>query len=186
MNPSTDDIISRIEKLNADNIFVFPNNKNIIMAANQAKEISDKEITVIPTKSIPQCISAMLAFSSNKNREQNEKAMLKAISEVKSGQITYAVRDTQIDELTIQEGDILGINENKITVTGKDKSKVLFDLIDEMQDEDSEYITVYYGEDISEDEAKQTENELEEKYDDIEISVKYGGQSLYYYLVSVE
>ena len=186
MNPSTDDIINSINKLDADTIFVFPNNKNIIMAANQAKEISEKDVVVIPTKSIPQCVSAMLAYAENKDKEANEKAMIRAISEVKSGQITYAVRDTQIDELTIKEGDILGIDENKIVVTGKDTKQVLFDLIDEMADDDSEFITVYYGEDIKQDEADKISEELEEKYDDFEVSVKFGGQSLYYYLLSVE
>lgn len=186
MNPSTDDIINAVNQLNADTIFVFPNNKNIIMAANQAKEISDKNIVVIPTKTIPQCVSAMLAFSENKDAQKNENAMNKAINEIKSGQITFAVRDTQIDELEIKEGDILGMNENKITIAGHDTKEVLFSLIDEMSDDDSEFITVYYGEDISKENAEEVLSELEDKFPDCEISVKYGGQALYSYIISVE
>lgn len=186
MNPSTDDIINAVNELNADTIFVFPNNKNIIMAANQAKEISDKNIVVIPTKTIPQCVSAMLSFSENKDAQKNETAMNKAIGEIKSGQITFAVRDTQIDELEIKEGDILGMNENKISIAGHDTTDVLFSLIDEMADEDSEFITIYYGEDISSDCAKEICSQLEDKFPDCEISVKYGGQALYYYIISVE
>ncbi len=186
MNPSTNDIMNAVNQLNADTIFVFPNNKNIIMAANQAKEISDKNIVVIPTKSIPQCVAAMLAFSESKDAQKNEAAMNRAIGEVKTGQITYAVRDTQIDELEIKEGDILGMAESKISVTGSDPSEVLYDLLDALCDDDSEFITVYYGEDISKETAEEIEQKLEDKYDDFEVSVKYGGQALYYYIISVE
>lgn len=186
MNPSTDDIINAVKRVNADTIFVFPNNKNIIMAANQAKEISDKNIVVIPTKSIPQCVSAMLAFSESKDAQQNEAAMNRAIGSIKTGQVTYAVRDTKIDDMVINEGDILGIEESSISVTGNDATQVLEQLVEKMTDDDSEFITVYYGEDISRECAERLEEELEEKYEDFEISVKYGGQSLYYYIVSVE
>ncbi|MDY3929047.1 MAG: DAK2 domain-containing protein [Clostridia bacterium] len=186
MNPSTDDIINAVKRVNADTIFVFPNNKNIIMAANQAKEISDKNIVVIPTKSIPQCVSAMLAFSESKDAQQNEAAMNRAIGSIKTGQVTYAVRDTKIDDMVINEGDILGIEESSISVTGNDATQVLKELVEKMTDDDSEFITVYYGEDISRECAEKLEEELEEKYEDFEISVKYGGQSLYYYIISVE
>ncbi len=186
MNPSTDDIIDAVNKINADAIFVFPNNKNIIMAANQAKEISDKNIVVIPTKTIPQCVSAMLKFSPSKTSEQNEALMNKVIADVKTGQITYAVRDTQIDELTIKEGDILGLFEGKISRTGKQPSEVLKSLIEDMCDDDSEFLTVYYGEDVSEDEANELCESLEEEYPDLEISFKNGSQPLYYYIISVE
>ena len=186
MNPSTDDIINAINKINADNIFIFPNNKNIIMAANQARDISDKNVIVIPTKSIPQCIAAMLSFSESKDAEKNEKAMLKAISEVKTGQVTYAVRDTQIDDLEIKEGDILGMCESSITTTGHDATEVVKTLISDMADDDSEFITVYYGEDITKDAAEKLEQELSDEYPDFEVSVKFGGQALYYYILSVE
>ncbi len=186
MNPSTDDIIAAVNKLDADTIFVFPNNKNIIMAANQAKEISDKNIIVIPTKTIPQCVSAMLKFSHSKTAEQNEALMNKAISSVKTGQITFAVRDTQIDELKIKEGDILGLCEGKISTTGATPTDVLKTLVEDMCDDDAEFLTIYYGEDVKKDDAQALSEELEEEYPDLEISLKYGGQPLYYYILSVE
>lgn len=186
MNPSTDDIINAINKINADNIFVFPNNKNIIMAANQAKDISDKNVIVVPSKTIPQCIGAMLAFSESKDTQKNEKAMLKALGCVKTGQVTYAVRDTQIDDIEIKEGDILGMCENSITTTGHDATEVVKTLISDIADDDSEFITVYYGEDITKDTADKLEQELSDEYPDFEVSVKFGGQALYYYILSVE
>ena len=186
MNPSTDDILNAVNGLNADTIFVFPNNKNIIMAAEQAAEISDKNVVVIPTRTIPQCISAMLKFSEKKDVQKNIAAMNKATEEVKTGQITFAVRDTEIDELIIKEGDIIGMSENKISLTGKDPSGVLFELVEEIADEDSEFLTVYYGEDIDKETAQSIEEELSDKYPDLEVSVKYGGQALYYYIISVE
>jgi len=186
MNPSTEDIIDAVNKINADTIFVFPNNKNIIMAANQAKDISDKSIVVIPTKSIPQCVSAMLAFSPDKAPDANEQAMTVAIENVKTGQITYAVRDTEIDDMSIKEGDILGISEKGITASGTDVKEVTERLIAGMLDDDSEFLTIYYGEDISEDAAEELCEKLEEEYPDIEVDVKYGGQSLYYYIFSIE
>ena len=186
MNPSTDDIIAAVNKINADTIFVFPNNKNIIMAANQAKEISDKNIIVIPSKTIPQCVSAMIAFSASKSDEQNEKAMNNAITNVKTGQITFAVRDTQIDDLEIKEGDILGLTEGKITTTGKNPEEVLKALAEEMCDDDTEFLTVYYGEDVSEETAEELAEFLEEEYPDVEISMKNGSQPLYYYILSAE
>ena len=186
MNPSTEDIIGAVNKINADTVFVFPNNKNIIMAANQAKDISDKNIVVIPTKTIPQCVSAMLAFSQDKTAEENEQAMIAAIGNVKTGQITYAVRDTEIDDMNIKEGDILGISEKGITTSGTDVQEVTKQLITSMIDDDSEFLTIYYGEDISEDTAEEFAEQLEEEYPDIEVDVKYGGQSLYYYIFSIE
>ena len=186
MNPSTEDILDAISKVNADTIFVFPNNKNIIMAANQAKDISDKNVVVIPSKTIPQCISAMLAFSPNNSTDTNEKAMTKAITSVKTGQITFAVRDTEMDDLIIKEGDILGIDEGEISTTGNDVQEVTKRLISSMIDDDSEFLTLYYGEDITEDTANELCQLLEEEYPDIEVEVKYGGQSLYYYIFSVE
>ncbi len=186
MNPSTDDIIAAVNKINADAIFVFPNNKNIIMAANQAKEISDKNIIVIPTKNIPQCVCSMVCFSPSKSAEQNEAAMNKAISKVKTGQITYAVRDTQIDDLKINEGDILGLFEGKISTTGKNPEDVLKTLAQTMCDDDTEFLTVYYGEDVSKETAEELAEYLEEKYPDVEISMQNGTQPLYYYILSAE
>lgn len=186
MNPSTDDIISAVNKLNAKNIFIFPNNKNIIMAANQAKEISDKNLIVIPTKSIPQCIACMVTFSENSDAGQNEKKMLRAIENVKTGQVTFAVRDTQIDEFTIKEGDIIGMADGKISSCAKETKDVLVEICDKMIDDDSEFLTIYYGEDISSDCEEELLAQFEERYPDIEVSVKYGGQALYYYIVSVE
>ena len=186
MNPSTDDIIDAVNKINADHIFVFPNNKNIIMAANQAQQISDKNIIVIPTKTIPQCVSAMVAFSDKKTAEQNEASMNRVIGEVTSAQITYAVRDTQIDDLKINEGDILGLLEGKITKTGKNPEEVLKELAKDMCDDDTEFFTVYYGEDVLEETADEILEFLEEEYSDIEISMKKGSQPLYYYILSAE
>lgn len=186
MNPSTDDIIDAVNKINADAIFVFPNNKNIIMAANQAKEISDKNIIVIPTKTIPQCVSCMVSFSHSKSAEQNEASMNKALGNVKTGQITFAVRDTQIDDLKINEGDILGLLEGKINKTGKNPEEVLKELAKEMCDDDAEFLTIYYGEDVKKEDAEILAEFLEEEYPDIEVSVKNGSQPLYYYILSVE
>ena len=186
MNPSTDDILAASEKINAETIFVFPNNKNIILAANQAQEISEKNIIVIPTRSIPECIAAMLSFNSEKDSEANEKAMNKAVSKVKTGQVTYAVRDTEIEDKKIQKDDILGLSGSKITAVGKDPEDVLLELVEQIADEDSEFITLYFGEDVTEEEAEKVAEAIEDKLDEVEVSVKYGGQPLYYYIVSVE
>lgn len=186
MNPSTDDILDASEKINADTIFVFPNNKNIILAANQAQEISEKNIIVIPTRSIPECISAMLAFNGEKDASANENAMNKAVSKVKTGQVTYAVRDTEIEDKKIQKDDILGLSGSKIAAVGKDPEEVLCELVEQIADEDTEFVTLYYGEDITEEIAEKAAVILEDKLDEVEVSVQYGGQPLYYYIVSVE
>ncbi len=186
MNPSTDDILNAVNDINADNVFVFPNNKNIILAANQAKELSKKKVIVIPTRSIPECIAAMLKFSENKEADVNEAAMNKAVSKVMTGQITFAVRDTEVDGQKIVKDDILGLAGSKIKVVGKDVNYVLEKLVDELSDEDSEFITLYYGEDVSQEDAEKAAELIEEKYDEVEVSVKYGGQPLYYYIISVE
>ncbi len=186
MNPSTDDILDASKKVYADTIFVFPNNKNIIMAAEQAAKISDKNIIVIPSKSIPQCVSALMAFSSEKTPEENEKKMTSALSKVKTAQITYAVRDTEIEGHKIKEGDILGINEGKIDSVANDAKAACMEIMDKMLDDDSEYVTFYYGEDVDDSAAQALCDELEEKYPDVEFVAKKGGQSLYYYIISVE
>ncbi len=186
MNPSTDDFLKAINELDADNIFVFPNNKNIILAANQASELSDKNVIVIPTRSIPECVSAMLKFSDSKDVQTNETLMTKAVSKVKTGQITYAVRDTEIDDKAIKEGDVLGLSGSKIVTVGKTPDDVLSKLTAELADDDTEFITLYYGEDITKDEAEQAAKMIENQCDEVEVAVKYGGQPLYYYIVSAE
>ena len=156
------------------------------MAAEQAAKISDKNIIVIPSKSIPQCVSALMAFSSEKTPEENEKKMTSALSKVKTAQITYAVRDTEIEGHKIKEGDILGINEGKIDSVANDAKAACMEIMDKMLDDDSEYVTFYYGEDVDDAAAQALCDELEEKYPDVEFAAKKGGQSLYYYIISVE
>lgn len=189
MNPSTDDILKAVKRIKAKTVFVFPNNKNIIMAAQQAAELTeDKKVIVIPSKTIPQCIAAMLSFNEKKSAEDNEKSMTKAIGKIKSGQLTYAVRDTEIDDTKIKKGDILGMLESSIEFVGKNTDDVLEKLIDSMIDDDTEFITIYYGKEIKKTEAEAIAKKLEDKYsdDEIEVSVKRGGQPVYYYVLSVE
>lgn len=186
MNPSTDDILKAIGKINAKNIFVFPNNKNIIMAASQAAEIADKNVIVIPTTSIPQCVTAMMSFNEKKDVLANEKALSRAMREVKSAQVTFAVRDTEYEGHQIKKGDILGIVEGKITAIGKSPEVVAEKLIERMADEDSEFITVYSGKSAKKQAAEEMLERLEDAYDDFEVSLKKGGQPLYYYIISVE
>lgn len=189
MNPSTDDILRAVKRVKAKTVYVFPNNKNIVMAANQAAELAeDKQVTVIPTTSVPQSISAMMSFNSKKDAEANKNAMNKAIAKVKSGQLTYAVRDTEIDGTEIKRDDILGMTEGKITSVGKDIDDVLEKVVDDMVDDDTEFITVYYGKEIKKPQADRMRKAFEAKYEDdeIEIEFKKGGQPLYYYIISVE
>ena len=186
MNPSTDDILAAVEKVYADTIFVFPNNKNIIMAAEQAAEISKKSVVVIPTKSVPQCISAMMCFNPQKSPAENEEKMNKELKKVKTGQVTFAVRDTEIDSHKISEGDILGLLEGKISAVTKEVKDAAVELIKNAVDDDSEFVTLYFGEDVLKEDAEELAEELEEEFEDVEFSVKYGGQSLYYYIISVE
>ena len=189
MNPSTDDILKAVKRVKAKTVYVFPNNKNIIMAANQAAElVEDKKIVVIPSKSVPQCISAMVEFNDKKSAEANEKAMNKAIGRVTSGQLTYAVRDTEIDCIEIKKDDILGMVEGKIVTVGKDIDDVLNRVVSQMVDEDTEFLNVYYGKEIKKPQADVMLKALETKYadDEIEVSFKKGGQPLYYYIISAE
>ncbi|MEG0451387.1 MAG: hypothetical protein RR595_16195, partial [Lysinibacillus sp.] len=169
MNPSTQDILECVEKLNAENIFILPNNKNIIMAANQAKEISDKNIIVIPTTTIPQGITCVSMFNRDADVSENEEELKELMGAVKTGSVTYAVRDTEIDGINIEEGDMLGLVENKIKEVGKDKFDVAEKVLENMVDDDSELITVFYGEDIKEEEANNFVGRLEEKYEDCDI-----------------
>lgn len=187
MNPSTEDMLNAIAEVNADTIFIFPNNKNIILAANQAQALTeDKKIIVIPTKTVPQGISAIISFDAAKTPEENEEAMKEAISLVKTGQVTYAVRDTHIDDKEIKEGNIMGIGDHSILAVGEDIAEITKETIGLMIDEDSELISVYYGEDITEEDAHALGDELQEQYPDCEVEVYEGGQPIYYYVVSVE
>ncbi|QGU95245.1 DAK2 domain-containing protein [Clostridium bovifaecis] len=186
MNPSTQDILERINKLNAKNIFVLPNNKNIIMAAEQAAELSDKNVIVIPTKTIPQGITAVTLFDGDNDVEQNIEVMKEAISNVISGSVTYAVRDTEIEGKAIKEGNILGLIESKISEVGKDIYEVCEKLLSNMVNEESELITIFYGKDCDEEKVEEFVNELEDKYPDIDIQFYSGDQPLYYFIVSVE
>ena len=186
MNPSTEDFMNAIENINARNIFVFPNNSNIIMAANQAKELSDKNIVVIPTKNTPQGFTSLVSFNGEATVEENESAMIEALTLVKSGQITYAVRDTVINDVEVNEGNIIGIAEGKLQAAGDSVDEITTKLVENLVDEDSAIITLFYGEDVSEEEANKLRDELEEKFEDIDVELYYGGQPLYYYLISVE
>lgn len=186
MNPSTEDILKAVGKINAENIFVFPNNKNIILAAEQAAEICDKNIIVIPTKSVPEGISAMLAFLPTVDMAKNQKAMTEAAKAVKTGSVTYAVRDTAVDGKNIKEGDILGVNGKEIKAVGSSPEEVLKELAASMADDDGEVLSLYYGEDVSDDAAEKMRSFFEEEYPDYDIVVHKGGQPLYYYIISVE
>ena len=187
MNPSTEDMLNAIDRVNADTVFILPNNKNIVLAANQAKSlVEEKEIIVIPTKTVPQGITAIINFMPDADAKTNEEAMLEEIKNVKTGQVTYAVRDTRLDEKEIHEGDIMGIGDAGILAVGKERLQVAEDMVAEMIDEESEIISVYYGEDISEEEAEDLSNKLSEKYPDCEVELNQGGQPIYYYLISVE
>ena len=187
MNPSTDDMLQAIDEVNAKHVFIFPNNKNITLAANQAKSlVEDKDVIVIPTKTVPQGITAIINFVPDMSAEENEEAMLDAIQYVKTGQVTYAVRDTRIDEKEIHKDDIMGIGDSGILAVGTDIAATTKEMLAELVDEDSELISVYYGEDVSEEEAMQLTEELEELYPSIDIDTHLGGQPIYYYVISVE
>ena len=187
MNPSTEDVLEAIAKVHAKNIFVFPNNKNIILAANQARDLTeDKNIIVIPTKTIPQGITALINYVPEKTIEENTEEMLESITAVKTGQITYAVRNTKIDEKEIHEGDIMGIGDHGILAVGQDVEKTTLETVEAMVDEDSEIISIYFGAEVSEEEAETLKEALEEKYPDFDIDVNQGGQPIYYYVISVE
>lgn len=186
MNPSTQDMLAAIEKLNAEHIFILPNNKNIIMAANQAAEISDKDIRVIPTKTIPQGITCITMFNPEANVEENVEELKEAMEMVKTTSVTYAVRDTEIDGKEIKEGNILGLVEGKIKEVGENPYKVAEDLIDSLVDEDSELITIFYGKDCEEEKVDALIEKLEEKYDDLDVQCYNGEQPLYYFIMSVE
>ena len=187
MNPSTDDILHAIEKVPAKNIFVLPNNKNIILAANQAAQLSEeKKIYVVPTKTIPQGISALVNFIPEQSAEENAARMTEELCNVKSGQITYAVRDTVIDDKEIKENDYMGIGDDGILAVGADMEQTLLEMVEKLVDEESGIISLYYGEDVSEEDAQRLADQLQEKYEDLEVEVNDGGQPIYYYILSVE
>ena len=187
MNPSTEDMLNAIARVNAKTIYIFPNNKNIILAANQARDLTeDKEIVVVPTKTIPQGITAMISYVPEKNSAENTEAMLQAIERVKTGQVTYAVRDTRIDDKEIHEGDIMGIGDHGILAVGKDRLEVTKETVAEMVDDESEVISIYYGADTEEAEAEELAAAIEEEYPDCDVELNAGGQPIYYYVISVE
>lgn len=187
MNPSTEDMLNAIENVHADNIFILPNNSNIILAANQAQSIvEDKNVIVVPTKTVAQGISALLAYSEEAAPEDNFNAMSEEIARVKSGSVTYAVRDTEVDDKVIRQGDIMGIGDKTILSVGQNISEVTKDLIDNLMDDDSELISIYYGNDIEEASAEELAKQIEEAYPDADVELNYGGQPIYYYIVSVE
>ena len=186
MNPSTQDMMECISKLNADHIFILPNNKNIIMAATQAAEISDKDVRVIPTKSIPQGITCITMFNSEHEVDENEAALMEALELVKTGSVTYAVRDTEMDGIEIKEGNMLGLIEGKINKVGDDYFTVAEGILESMVDEDSELITIFYGKDVDENKIEEFTEKLEEKYEDCDIQMYKGDQPLYYFIMAVE
>lgn len=187
MNPSTEDMLNAIDKVNADHVIILPNNKNIILAANQAKSlVEDKEIFVIPTKTVPQGITAVINYVPDLSVEENVAVMEEEIGKVKTGQVTYAVRDTSIDDKEIKQGDYMGIGDKGILSVGEEKKAVALEMAKEMVDDDVELISIYYGEDVTKDEAEAFSREVEEIYPDCDIELQYGGQPIYYYVISAE
>ncbi len=186
MNPSTEDFMNAINNINAKNIFIFPNNSNIIMAANQAKELSEKNIIVIPTKNTPQGFAALVTFNGELSEDENKEAMMNALNSVKSGQVTFAVRDTVMNEIDVKEGNIIGIAEGNLLSAGDYVDEVTSNLIEKLVDEDTAIITLFFGEDVTESQANELRTSLEEKFEDVDVELYYGGQPLYYYLISVE
>ena len=187
MNPSTEDMLNAIDNVNADTVFILPNNSNIIMAANQAASIvDDKEIIVIPTKTVPQGITAVINYLPDVSAEENQEAMVEAIATVKTGQVTYAVRDTEIDGFEIKQNDYMGIGDKSILAVGTDMNTVTLEMLDKMIDEDTEMVSIYFGSDSSEDDASVIAEAIEDKYPDVDVEVNEGGQPIYYYVISVE
>ena len=187
MNPSTEDMLNAIDQVNADTIFILPNNKNIILAANQARSlVRDKKIVVIPTKTVPQGITAVINYVPDLSVEENEKTMTEEISNVSTGQVTYAVRDTNIDGKEIKQGDFMGIGDKGILSVGSAISEVTLKMIDEMMSDERELISIYYGSEIQEVDAESLRAQVESKYPGCDIELQYGGQPIYYYIVSAE
>lgn len=187
MNPSTADILDAIDKVNADTVFVLPNNKNIILAANQAKDLVDgKKVVVIPTKTVPQGVTAVINYIPDVSVADNEQAMIDAISSVRSGEVTYAVRDTVIDDVQIKQGDYMGIGDSGILGVGQEKNEVTFEMIKKLMSDELELISIYYGSDITEEEAEALREKVAGEFSSCDIEIQYGGQPIYYYIVSAE
>ena len=187
MNPSTDDTLNAIDEVNADHIFILPNNKNIILAANQAQSLTkDKDIIVIPTKTVPQGITAVISFMPEADVDTNMDAMLEAVKNVKTGQVTYAVRDTHIDDKEIHEGDIMGIRDAGILSVGQSVEGTAKEMLAQLVDDDSELISLYYGQDVLAEDAEKFAQDVEALYPDVDVDVHMGGQPIYYYVLSVE
>ncbi|WDV48226.1 DAK2 domain-containing protein [Clostridiaceae bacterium M8S5] len=186
MNPSTEDILKAVDSVNAENIIILPNNSNIILTAQQVQKISEKNIGIIPTKNIPQGVSALIAFDADADLDANVDDMTDAFSEIKSGEVTTAVRNTVINDLEIAEGDIIGIHDGRIVEVGENLEDTCFDMINKMVDEDNDIVTLFYGEEVTKEEAQNLASRIEEELEDCDVELVYGGQPLYYYLVSVE
>lgn len=187
MNPSTADILNAVDQVNAETIFILPNNKNIILAANQAAElVTDKTLLVIPTKTIPQGITAVINFVPELSADENEETMIQEIENVKTGQVTYAVRDTTIDDKEIKKDDYMGIGDKGILSVGQDVTTVTSEMVDNMMDEDAELISIYYGADVTESDAENMRSLIADKYPSCDVELQYGGQPIYYYVISVE
>lgn len=187
MNPSTEDMLNAIEKVNADTIFILPNNKNIILAANQAQMmVEEKRIVVIPTKTVPQGITAIINYVPDMTVEENEETMKQEIGSVKTGQVTYAVRDTVIEDKEIKQGDYMGLGDAGILSVGGDVSEAAFQMVCEMMNDDLELISIYYGQDIEEEAAEDLKKQIKGKFPSCDIELQYGGQPIYYYIISAE
>ena len=187
MNPSTADFIDAASKVNAETIFILPNNKNIILAANQAAElVTDKTLLVIPSKTVPQGITAVINFIADLSADENEATMMEEIKNVKTGQVTYAVRDTSIDGKEIHKDDYMGLSDSGLASVGTDKNKVIEELVDSMVDDSSELISIYYGQDVTEEEATAVSEMIQAKYSKVDVELQPGGQPVYYYMISVE
>jgi DAK2 domain fusion protein YloV len=187
MNPSTADILDAVDLVNAETIFILPNNKNIILAANQAAELStEKTVLVIPTKTIPQGITAIINYVPELTDDENEGNMIREIGSVKTGQVTYAVRDTQIDQIQIHQGDYMGLGDSGILSAGQDKEKVVLELVDAMVSDDIELVSIYYGSDSTEAEALSIQEKVAAAHPNCDVELQQGGQPIYYYIISAE
>ncbi len=187
MNPSTADMLDAVEKVNADTVYILPNNKNIVLAAEQAAHMAeDKKIVVIPTKTVPQGITAVINYVPELSVEENTDTMIEEIKTVRTGQVTYAVRDTIIDDKEIKQGDYMGIGDSGILSNGVDMLDVTIRMIEDMMDEDKELISIYYGSEVSEETAEELREKIETRYPKCDVELQYGGQPIYYYIVSAE
>ncbi len=187
MNPSTEDMLTAIEQVNADTIFIFPNNSNIILAAEQAKKLTkDKQIIVIPSRTVPQGITALINYVFDKPAQENEKHMTEEMKHVKTGQVTYAVRDTNIDGKEIKQGDIMGLNDKTILVVGEKPKDTAYDLLCQMIEQEDELVSIYYGKETEEEEASQLADKISKEYPHVDVEIHMGGQPIYYYIISVE